>query len=199
MIDDVALGRRQMIKDYLALEDLIRVRYASVTWTHKIQEKQAEIYERRYGIIATINILAASITSAGIVSTVFAGQAWIKIVSAVVSFVTVFLSALLKSFDFQNMAKANKATATKLVILRDELLLLLYKVKHQTQPLAELIETFDSIQVRVHAAYQEAPQTSDRAVKKAETALIIRNDDTYTDEQIDELLPESLRRGASHE
>lgn len=183
-----------MEKEYKALEDQVRTRYKSVAWTHKIQEKQAEIYDKRYAIIATINILAASITSAGIVSTFFTDGTGMKVISAIVSFITVFLTALLKSFDYQSMAKANKTAATKLVILRDELQLLLYKIRYATQPVTELIEEFSTIQVKVHAVYQEAPQTTDKAVEKADAALKEKKDDTYTDEEIDMLLPESLRR-----
>ena len=183
-----------MEKEYKALEDQVRTRYASVAWTHKIQEKQAEIYDKRYAVIATINIFAASITSAGIVSTILTDQTWLKIISAIVSFLTVFLTALLKSFDYQSMAKANKIAATKLVILRDELQLLLYKIRYATHPLAELIDEYSDIQAEVHAVYQEAPQTTDKAVEKAETALKEKKDNTYTDEEIDMLLPEALRR-----
>lgn len=188
-----------MEKEYIALEDLIRPRYASVAWTHKIQEKQAEIYDKRYATIATVNIFAASITSAGIFSTIFTDQIWLKAVSTIVSFVTVFITALLKVFDFQSMAKANKTTATKLVILRDELLLLLYKVRHATQPVEELIKEFTDIQGKVHAVYQEAPQTTDKAVDLVGIALKEKKDDTYTDEEIDMLLPEALRRGTPSE
>lgn len=188
-----------MEKEYIALEDQIRPRYASVAWTHKIQEKQAEINEKKYAVLATINIIAASLTSAGIITTIFTDQAGVKIISASVSFIAVFITALLKAFDFQSMAKANKATATKLVILRDELQLLLYKVRHATQPVAELLDEFMDIQSKVHAAYQEAPQTTDKAVEKAAIALKGKKDNTYTDEEIDMLLPEGIRRGKSIE
>ena len=60
-----------MEKDYKDLEDIVRTRYGSVAWTHKIHEKQAEIYDKEYGILAVINIIAASVTSAGIVSLIF--------------------------------------------------------------------------------------------------------------------------------
>ena len=70
--------------------------------------------------------------------------------------------------------------------------LLLYKIRYATQPVTELIEEFSTIQVKVHAVYQEAPQTTDKAVEKADAALKEKKDDTYTDE--DMLLPESLRR-----
>lgn len=120
-------------------------------------------------------------------------------ISAIVSFITVFLTALLKAFDYQSMAKANKTAATKLVILRDELQLLLYKIRYATQPVPELIEEYSGIQAKVHAVYQEAPQTTDKAVEKAEIALKEKRNDTDTDEEIDMLLPEALRRTISSE
>ena len=48
-----------MKSEYVVLEGLVRTRYTSVAWTHKIQEKQAEIYDKRYRILATVNIFAA--------------------------------------------------------------------------------------------------------------------------------------------
>ena len=183
-----------MKSEYVALEDLVRTRYASVAWTHKIQEKQAEIYDKRYRILATVNIFAASITSAGIFSLIFTDQTWLKITSAVVSFVTIFISALLKSFDLQSMAKANKATATKLVELRDELQTLILKIKMREQPVCSLTDEFEALQKRVHVVYSDASKTTDAAVKMAEEALKINGDNTFTDKEIDMMLPDTLKR-----
>ena len=72
-----------MEAQYQQLEDLVRARYASVAWTHKIQEKQAEIYDSRYSIMATINIVAATITSVGIISLLFTDQSWVKFASTI--------------------------------------------------------------------------------------------------------------------
>lgn len=69
-----------MEKDYNALEDVVRNHYKNVVWTHKIQEKQAEIYEKRNRVWNTVNIIAAALTSAGIVSTVFTDPTWLKII-----------------------------------------------------------------------------------------------------------------------
>lgn len=59
-----------MQDDYTTLEDVVRAQYANVFWTHKIQEKQAEIYEFRHKLFSWINIISASLTSAGIISIV---------------------------------------------------------------------------------------------------------------------------------
>lgn len=184
---------------YKQLEDLVRTRYASVAWTHKIQEKQAEIYDSRYSTMATINIIAASVTSAGVISLFFTEQVWVKYASTIVSFVTVFLGSYLKTFDFSSMSKSNKAAATKLVVLRDELQTLLFKIRVCSNPINELECEFEDIQKRIHAVYAEAPKTTDAAVKMAGEAINLKKDNSFSDDEIDLLLPEALRRGVNHE
>ena len=62
-----------LLGQYQVLLDVVRQQYASVVWTHKIQEKQADIYFKRYNCLETVNIIFASATSCGIVSTIFGG------------------------------------------------------------------------------------------------------------------------------
>lgn len=76
-------------------------------------------------------------------------------------------------FDLQSMAKANKATATKLVGLRDELQTLILKIKMGEQSVYSLTDEFEALQKRVHVVYSDAPKTTDAAVKMAEEALKI--------------------------
>ena len=42
-----------MNNDYQLLLDEVRQNYASVVWTHKIQEKQADIYHEQYAKLET--------------------------------------------------------------------------------------------------------------------------------------------------
>lgn len=60
-----------MIENYKMLEDVVRDSYASVVWSHKIQEKQADIYAEKFKKMETVNIGAASLTSVGIVALIF--------------------------------------------------------------------------------------------------------------------------------
>lgn len=39
-------------REYKILLDVVRQSYASVVWTHKIQEKQADIYSERKNFLA---------------------------------------------------------------------------------------------------------------------------------------------------
>ena len=41
------MNNAENTKEYEILLDVVRQSYASVVWTHKIQEKQADIYSER--------------------------------------------------------------------------------------------------------------------------------------------------------
>ena len=181
------------------LEDVARNLFANVVWTHKIQEKQAEIYEHRFKLLSVINIIFAALTSAGIVSTIFVDPTWLKVASAIVAFVTTALSAFMALYDYKSMAKANKSTATKLVCARDDLLTCLAKIKIGENPTQVMTEDFEKIQNRIHEIYSDAPNTSDKAVSKATTSIKKNKDGTYSDEEIDALLPDSLKRRQTDE
>ena len=63
-----------MEEQYSVLEDAARDMFARAVWSHKIQEKQADIYLMQYKQMETVNIACASLTSVGILSTIFADQ-----------------------------------------------------------------------------------------------------------------------------
>ena len=46
-----------------SLEALVRQTIASVSWSHKIQRKQGDIYGSWYGSLNLINIIASALTS----------------------------------------------------------------------------------------------------------------------------------------
>ena len=182
--------------DYQVLLDLVRQNFASVVWTHKVQEKQADIYVEYYAKLQTMNIIAASITSCGIVSTIFAGDAFqlvLKIVTATLSFFTLCITAYFKSFDLQTLGKQNKEAANQFLVIRNELLQIIGDIHIQKESLQDIEGRYSDIIRRLNELYVSAPSTTDKAVKRATQALNIKQEYTYSEEEIDLFLPASLR------
>lgn len=182
--------------DYQVLLDLVRQNFASVVWTHKVQEKQADIYVEYYAKLQTMNIIAASITSCGIVSTIFAGDAFqlvLKIVTATLSFFTLCITAYFKSFDLQTLGKQNKEAANQFLVIRNELLQIIGDIHIQKESLQDIEGRYSDIIRRLNELYVSAPSTTDKAVKRATQALNIKQEYTYSEEEIDRFLPASLR------
>lgn len=183
-----------MIENYKMLEDVVRDSYASVVWSHKIQEKQADIYAEKFKKMETVNIGTASLTSVGIVALIFTDPLWLKLVSALISFATVYITAYFKSFDLQKFITSHKAAANKLIAVRDQYKVLLTEIKLKVDSVENLLARYKELVEKTDAIYLEAPTTTDEAVGKASKALKIKKDNTFTDAEIDSFLPLSLRR-----
>ena len=181
-----------MEEKYLKLESSVRDTLGSVVWSHKIQEKQADIYENKFKVMETSKILSASLTSAGIVGLFFVDKLWIKIISALISFISIFVSAFFKSFDLQTMVGQHKAAANNLLTVRDDLKLLILRIKLQKIDPDTLYEQYEEFVHQLDKVYADAPNTTDKAVTLARKALNITKDNTFTDEQIDKFLPVGL-------
>lgn len=183
-----------MDNEYAILEDSVRNTFGSVVWSHKIQEKQADIYFSQYKCMETIKIVTASLTSVGIVSLIFTDHMWLKVLSAFISFISAFISAFFKSFDFQTLISAHNNSAQKLLTIRDDLKLLLMLIHLKQKTVNELTDKYQEIVEKLDALYAEAPRTTDKAVEKARIALNIEHDNQFTDEEINCNLPSSLHR-----
>ena len=179
---------------YKLIESSVRDTLASVVWSHKIQEKQADIFSDRFKRMETAKIVSASLTSVGIVSLIFTDQLWVKICSAFISFVSIFVNAFFKSFDLQTMVSQHKSAANNLRSVRDNLKLLLLQIRmKQTEP-AELEKEYEEIVQQLDKVYADAPNTTDKAVTLAREALNVTKDNTFSDAEIDNYLPVGLRK-----
>lgn len=175
------------------LLDTVRQQYASVVWTHKIQEKQADLYAEKYRKLETVNIFVASLTACGIVSTIFKDGIVLKIITAVLSFVTVFIAAYNMSFDLKTLAVGNKTAANQLIGIRNELLQVISELHIMEKNLADINDEFVKIMQRLNNLYVEAPTTTKEAVDAAREALKVNKDYTFDDAEIDLFLPPALQ------
>lgn len=186
-----------MNDSYRVLEDVVRDSYGGVVWSHKIQEKQSDIYAGYFKLMEKINIVAVSLTSVGIIAMIITDSFWAELISALVSFATVYITAYYKSFDLPKLIIAHKSTANKLISVRDRYKILLTEIKLQSDSVENLLRKYDELLEETNVIYHEAPSTTDKAVKKASKALKVKQDNTYSTEEIDLFLPHSLRRGAN--
>lgn len=180
---------------YELIEDVVRNSFAGIVWTHKIHEKQADIYNKTYKCLETVNIIAASITAAGIIGMFGADLLAVKILSLATSLVSLFVTAYFKSFDLKDLISLHKVTANKLVSLRNSYILLLTDIRFQDDNVENFRARYDKLVDEATAILAEAPITTDKAVALASDALKVKRDNTYTDVEIDSFLPLVLRKG----
>lgn len=182
------------MQDYQVLLDVVRQNFASVVWTHKIQEKQADIYSQRYKQLETINIIVAALTSCGVVSLVSNQECiLLKIVTCILSFATLSITAYFKSFDLKSLEKQHKDAANHFIVIRNDLLQVIADIHMKNGSVQDINERYQEIMKRLNSLYITAPGTSDDAVNRASMALGKNKEYSYKDEEIDCFLPSGLR------
>lgn len=154
--------------DYNILEQNVRNKLKSVIWSNKIQEKQADIYSSAYKALDTINTLAISLTSVGILSLFFTNCFTLKMISASVAFVSLFLCIYLKSYNYENRAKQNKEAAKALLVVRDSLEMLLIEIQMKKGKVEDNYCEYRAILKDLEDIYNLAPTTTKCAVRLAE-------------------------------
>lgn len=175
-------------------EGQIRQLFASVVWTHKIQEKQADIYRNRYRCMETIKILLSALTSSGIISVLFVDNFWLKVVSAILSGISLFVSIYCETYDLKTEANHHKRTALSLLSLRERIISLLSDIKCNKLSYDEIVSIKATLYDEYFNICDVAKDTCEKAVNKATKALKIRKDNTYSDSEIDSFLPIILRK-----
>lgn len=183
----------EIAEEYQLIEDVARNIYGRVMWSHKIQEKQCDICTRKFTIINIANIVCSALTSAGIVATIFHNPLWLKIISALVSFIATLCVLLIKNLNYSDRIKQHKKAAIEYLAVKDRLLLFLLKMRSRKVNLNDLVSELCEIVDSVKAINARAPMTTDLAVKKASKALKVMKDDDITDEEINAGLPPALR------
>lgn len=171
--------------------------FAGVVWTHKIQEKQADIYLSKLNLLEFVRIGASAITTSGIFAVIFLDTYWLKIATAVMSIVSLFINSYYKTYDLKGLQKHHKKSALDLLELREEFISVLCDIKLNKYTEENLLKKRDELLKRQMTIYKGALDTSGDAYDKAQKALKVQNDNTYTDEEIDSFLPMVARKNIS--
>lgn len=175
-------------------EAQIRECYGRVCWSHKIQEKCADILNNRLKAIKLIQIIITAIITTGILVSVFGGSKEIGIFSAALSVLLFGLNTYTKDYDLGELAQKHTHSAVSLWDIREKYLSLLTDLKSDILSNVEAREIRDELQNQLSNIYKGAPRTITKAYDGATKALKKNEELTFSNEEIDLLLPEELRK-----
>lgn len=167
--------------------------YANIYLNQKMHELQSEIYRDRYDFLQTIQILLAAVTSAGIISIIFADEFFLKLLAAVFAMITTAISGYFKVYDLNAMAQKHKESALKLLDLRHRFLMLLCEIKMYRIDEQTAVEKRDAWMMEPEKVYDSAEDVSHMAYQHALRVLKEKDRYTFTEEEIKKMLPEYLR------
>ncbi|MEQ4700704.1 SLATT domain-containing protein [Providencia rettgeri] len=176
------------------IEDQIRECFGRVAWTHKTQEKCSDILASRLKNFKWSQIILSALVTTGILTAVFGDSKIIGIVSAVLSLILTIINTYLKQDDLGGLSQRHADAAVSLWDIREKYLSLLTDIRSGSVDYDYIIEKRDLLQSELFSIYQGSPRTINKAYSLATNALKNNEELTFSDEEIDCLLPNGLRR-----
>jgi hypothetical protein len=180
--------------EFTVLEDQIRECFGRVVYSHKAHEKMADACTRTLRRYKLAQIFVGALTTSGVVSIVFTDNLWLKLATAAVSLVSLWLSGYTKNIDPGGSAEKHREVATALWDVRESYLSLLTDLRRQSISDNEAIQKRDALQKKLGVVYRSAPRTNDASYRAAGIALRENEEFTFSDKEIDVFLPSLLRK-----
>ena len=178
----------------LSVEHKARRLYAETVWSHKILEKRADSLRKTSSTLQSISLMCVAATTVGLSAAVFGDSGYATVAAALLSAVALVCELLGCSRDYPARIQETAWSAKGFLELRETLLSLLMDLGFGTIGADDAERRIMKCSVRYVELCRNAPSTDDRAVKKASESLKEKQDSTYSENEIDGLLPECLRR-----
>lgn len=166
--------------------------YGRVVWSHKTHEQQREICSGSVRSMSNINIGLAGLTTVfAVVSTKFP-DAWALVPTALLAASSVCFAIWQASADPSTQESKQRNAAKELLWCREQLMLFIAACYSNT-PIDQLQLRLEMLTREVTAVYKFAPDTSGDAYERA-SKMLKGGHFTFSDDEIDELLPTQLRK-----
>jgi len=153
------------------LEAQIRECFGRVVYSHKTQEKCADIVLSLHKRLKLLLIIISAIITTSLLIKLFGDQEWALLVGVILSTILFGLNTYMKDYDLGEISQKHANAANELWDIRETYLSLLTDIKVNQLSVAQVINQRDELQKRLHNIYSGLPRTNYKAYKEASNAL----------------------------
>ncbi|MBQ3690260.1 MAG: SLATT domain-containing protein [Bacteroidales bacterium] len=150
---------------------------------------------KRNNALKIIQIILSALTTSGLIAVILSNN------NSIATYISTFLSAILlginlycKNNDLGGLAQKHASAAVDLWNIRESYLSLLTDINSETIEIEQVIIKRDELQNKLKDIYKGAPRTIAKAYDNASQALKQNEEMTFSNEEINILLPEKLRK-----
>lgn len=177
---------------------LIRESFGRVAYSHKTHEKAAEIEDRNSKIVKWANIILTALTSGTLISTIVTNQNTFLYISALLSSLMLGFTLFQLNFNPAERAEKHRYVAKELWYIREKYINLMADIINGKLSDELIVLKRDQLIEELKLIYKFAPQTNSKAYEKARKALKIDEELTFSDEEIDQFLPNTLKNESNN-
>lgn len=174
------------------LESQIREAYGRLVYTLTCHNKIVHRLMSKNNTIKVWQIVLSALTTGSFLVIISSYELIASIIGAVISISLLILNAYTKNFDLVETAKSHQKAADALWKIREEYVSLL--TDFDLLESSVIMERRDDLQNRTAEIYAQSPRTDAKSYKQAQKALKTDEEQTFSEKEIDVMLPNSIRR-----
>jgi len=174
------------------LESQIREAYGRVTYTQTCHEKTISRLLKTNNCIKLWQMGLSAITTSGFVFAIFSEDKLANVLGATVSLILLILNSYVKNFNLIEDVQEHKAASDCLWKIREEYVSLLTDFDILEKEI--IMKKRDELQERTSKVYSTSPRTDKKSYVEAQKALKNEEEQTFSENEIDIMLPNSIRR-----
>ena len=174
------------------LESQLREAYGKIVYTYTCHNKKATRLLKLNDNIKVWQIVLSALSTGGFITTIIFNDTLVKIIGAVISFLLVIVNSYTKNFNLVGEANEHIKTANLLWKIREEYISLL--IDFEILSVEEIMVKRDELQNRTFEAYSSSLSTDKKSYKEAQKSLKTEEEQTFSEKEIDVMLPSSIRR-----
>lgn len=175
------------------LEIQLREAYGRVTYTYTTHLKQAGRIISKNKHLKCVHIGLSAVTTGGFLSTI---NNISTIIAGLYFTISLGLNLYFKNFNLVEEAKNHQIIADKLWLIREKYISLLTDLNRLS--INDITNERDKLMNETHETYINAPKTDNTNYKLAKKALKSEEEQFFSEEELDKMLPDHLRKKSSN-
>jgi len=176
------------------IESQIRECFGRVVYSHKTQEKCADIVQTIHKNLKLAQIIISAVVTTSLLLKIFGDNQIALFVGAFLSTILFGLNTYTKDYDLGEIAQKHTNAANELWDIRETYLSLLTDIKTENLSINQIVNQRDELQKRLANIYAGSPRANGKAYAEASKALKLNEELTFSDKEIDAFLPNELRK-----
>ena len=186
-----------MTNEDVILEGQIREFYGRVVYTHKTHEKCADLLLTRHQRIKISQIVLSALVTGGVLGALWPSSSLaVTLITAILSTHLLALNSYTKDYDLGEVAQKHRQAAAEVWLIRERYLSLLIDLRSCAIEADKARHRRDVLLDELSVVYAGAPSTNAKAYNLAQHGLKNMEEMTFSDDEIDKLLPKELRRNS---
>ena len=174
-----------------ALKIQIREAYGRVVYSYTTHLKMMNRLVSKNTKIHYIQIILSAISTGGFIGAIITNEAVLTCVGGLFSTILLAVNLFFKEFNLLAEINQHREASDELWMVREDYISLLtdFEILNKT----EIMERRNSLQKRTYEIYKKGPKTDKKSYALARKALKADDEQFFTSDELDKILPEHLR------